>query len=103
MTLIGKIAEEWERQYFYRRQELSPGHETKLRKDKEEYNHEISKTFNETMVKGAIGDKSHLTEAKKISYMKKERKTEKKDGYQSNNRYRRKSNRNSQCQKLMEH
>ncbi len=37
MILIGKSQEEWERQYFYRRQGIYPDM-NKLRKDKEEIN-----------------------------------------------------------------
>ncbi len=57
----------------------------------------LDKVFDTQVITGIIGDKFHFTEAKKISYMKKENKQKRR--YQSYNRYRRKSNRIYQSQK----
>ncbi len=49
----------------------------------------LDKVFGTQVITGIIGDKFHFIEAKKISYMKKERKQTRRN--QSYDRYRRKS------------
>ncbi len=102
MILIGKSQRNVKHSIFIDGKELSPDtNKIKKKIERVKINMILDKVFDTQVITG-IGDKFHFIEAKKISYMKKERKLRQERRYQSYNRYRRKSNRIYQSQSELE-